>query len=291
MPPRKSTKRKHDIVEAEGSVNEQILTVLRSIDARLGRIERQGQQLGGRQPLSRLRDASSTTTSIVTGSWKFKTNTKYSFVKVDEEGLVLIGYHFNNPLGSHPARHHNQSLTSFDSMAPKWVNDSNSSGTRNVLAQLVFNDKAELNHKSGIYTLTIKYNVLSRSSNQDAAIIIGEMEFHSSGYALAEGADWDRLLNNYRPTQLPYSRGARGVATWQIRKISEQWVDGDELKFKIDTNENTIVFQKGNTPAKTFWNVLAFTNNVKYPEYLRAFAYCGATDGTKEIDVKLTITP
>ena len=74
MPPRKSTKRKHDNDEAEGSVNEQILTVLRSIDARLGRIERQGQQLGGRQPQSsRLRDASSsTTTPIVPGSWKFK---------------------------------------------------------------------------------------------------------------------------------------------------------------------------------------------------------------------------
>ena len=74
MPPNNSTKRKHDIVEAEGSVNEQILTVLRSIDARLGRIERQGQQLGGRQPQSsRLRDASSSThTSINPGSWKFK---------------------------------------------------------------------------------------------------------------------------------------------------------------------------------------------------------------------------
>ena len=237
MPPRKSTKRKHGIDEAEGSVNEQILTVLRSIDARLGRIERQGQQLGGsRQPQLRLRDASSSTTSsTILGSWKFKTNSKYSFVKVDEEGLVLIGYHFNNNNGSHPARHLNQSLTSFDGMAPKWVNDSNW-GTRNVLAQLVFNDKAELNHKSGIYTLTIKYNKSSGNSNQDAAIIIGEMEFHSSGLAIAEGADWDRLLNNQRQTQLPYSRGARGVATWQSRKISEPWEDGDELKFKIDTN-------------------------------------------------------
>jgi len=26
-----------------------------------------------------------------------------------------------------------------------------------------------------------------------------------------------------------------------------KWEDGDELKFKIDTNENTIVFQKGDT--------------------------------------------
>ena len=117
------------------------------------------------------------------------------------------------------------------------------------------------------------------------------MEFHSSGYAIAEGVDWDRLLNNQRQTQLPYSRGLRGVATWQSRKISEPWEGGEELKFKIDTNENTIVFQKGNTPAKTLWNVLAFTNNPKYPEYLRAFAYCGRRKGTGEVDVKLTIIP
>ena len=180
-------------------------------------------------------------------------------------------------------------------MTPIWLNDNSngSGGTRNLLAQLVFNDEAELNHKSGIYTLTIKYNVSSGNTTQDAAIIIGEMEFHSSGYAIAEGADWDRLLNNHRQTQLPYSRGARGVATWQSRKISEPWEDGDELKFKIDTNENTIVFQKSNTPAKTFWNVLAFTNNAKYPEYLRAFAYCGrkGTGGEVKVDVKLAIIP
>ena len=171
------------------------------------------------------------------------------------------------------------------------------SSTRNLLAQLVFNDKAELNHKSGIYSLTIKYNVSSGNTTQDAAIIIGEMEFHSSGCVIAEGADWDRLLNNQRQLQLPYSRGARGVATWQSRKISEPWEDNDELKFKIDTNENTIFFQKGNTPAKTFWNVLAFSNNPKYPEYLCVFAYCGGRheSGTKPgnevVDTKLTIIP
>ena len=334
MPPRKSTKRKLDIDEAEGNVNEQILAVLRSIDARLGRIERQGQHLGGRQPKSsRLQGASSSTTPIVPGSWKFeyssssesalKTMTRRiyqngdwinstptsAFGKVSKEGLVLIGEEYVGPSSSaglytrgfiHPAGGRGQSWTdglysgiSESDMTPRWVNDLSESnfGTRNLLAQLVFNDKSELNHKSGIYSLTIKYNASSGNYAQDAAIIIGEMEFHSEGHTIAEGADWDRLLNNQRQTQLPYSRGARGVATWQSRKISEQWVDGDELKFKIDTNENTIVFQKGNTPEKTFWNVLAFTNNVKYPEYLRAYAYCGAVKGTKEVDVKLTIIP
>jgi len=336
MPPRKSTKRKHDIDEAEGSVNEQILAVLRSIDARLGRIERQG-QLGSRQPQSnRLRDASSSTIPIVPGSWKFKYSSSLesslksihdqrhgnsrrarapppvptsAFGKVSEEGLVLIGEEYVGPSSSaglftrgfiHPAGGRGQSWTdglysgiSDSDMTPRWVNDLSESnfGTRNLLARLVFNDKKELDHKSGIYTLTIKYNVSLGNNDQDAAIIIGEMEFHSEGHAIAEGADWDRLLNNQRQTQLPYSRGARGVATWQSRKISEQWVDGDELKFKIDTNENTIVFRKGNKPAKTFWNVLAFTNNPKYPEYLHAFAYCGGPKGTKEIDVKLTIIP
>ncbi|KAL7541644.1 hypothetical protein ACHAXR_011089 [Thalassiosira sp. AJA248-18] len=119
------------------------------------------------------------------------------------------------------------------------------------------------------------------------------MEFNSKGYALAEGADWDRLLNNQRQTQLPYSHNARGQRMWMKRKICEPWLDGDEIKIRVDTNENTVVFKKGSTPAKTFWNALAFTNNPKYPESLRVFAYCGGESAqtNETIDVKLTIVP
>jgi hypothetical protein len=104
--------------------------------------------------------------------------------------------------------------------------------------------------------LVLQYNEFENNLCQDAGIIVGEMEFNSTGYALAEGADWDKLLNNQRQTQLPYSRGARGVSTWSVRKISEPWNDGDLIKIKIDTNESTLVFQNGDTPVKTFWNVL-----------------------------------
>ena len=193
---------------------------------------------------------------------------------------------------THPSGHYGNfdNFVDTGSMIPPWTGN-----TRHLPTQIVFNEKAELMHKSDIYSLALNYNMSSSvAQNQDAAIIIGEIEFHSKGYVLAEGADWDRLLNGQKQTQLPYSRGARGVSTWSPRKISEPWENGVELKFKIDTNENTIVFQKGDSPAKTFWNILAFTNNPKYPEYLRAFAYCGAPwvrNNEQSIDVKLTIIP
>ena len=216
-----------------------------------------------------------------------------AFGKIDKEGLVLTGESYLCVQDTyHPARKQSGYGQPVENVA-LWANES-WSDSRNLLTQLVFNGKAELMHKSGIYSLVIKYNGSPGIHNQDAAIIVGEMEFHSKGYVMAEGADWDRLLNNQRQTQLPYSHGARGVSTWMSRKISEPWEDGTELRFKIDTNENTIVFQKGNAPAKTFWNALAFTNNPKYPEFLRAFAYCGAWEEAyvnNPIDVKLTIKP
>jgi len=171
---------------------------------------------------------------------------------------------------------------------------------RLLIPQIRFNDKENIMHKSGIYSLTIKYNnsknstgcLAKEGSRQEAGIIIGEISFDSDGYATAEGADWDRLLNGQRQTQLPYAHGARGQPTWLSRKISEPWNDGVELKFRIDTNENTIVFQKGDTPKKVFWNVLSFTNNRTYPEFLKVFAYCGGNgvDTTADNKVSLTIT-
>jgi hypothetical protein len=104
--------------------------------------------------------------------------------------------------------------------------------------------------------LQLQYDEFEKNPCQDAGIVVGELEFNSTGYARAEGADWDKLLNNQRQTQLSYSHGQRGVPMWSVRKISEPWNDGDLIKIKIDTNESTLVYQKGDTPAKTFWNVL-----------------------------------
>jgi len=63
-------------------------------------------------------------------------------------------------------------------------------------------------------------------------------------------------------------------------------MDGVVLKFHIDTNKNTIIYQKGNTPEKVLSNVIAFTNNRMYPEYLKLFAYCR---GVGADPVKLSI--
>lgn len=76
---------------------------------------------------------------------------------------------------------------------------------------------------------------------------------------------------------------------WLRRKVSEPWKDGDEIKIRVDPNENTIVFnvKKGNMPEKVFWNVLAFSNNSKNPDFIRLYAYCGGYG--RGYDGKLTI--
>ena len=47
-------------------------------------------------------------------------------------------------------------------------------------------------------------------------------------------------------TQLPYQRVARGGELRSYRKILKSWEDGDELRFRIDTDEDTVVFEKYN---------------------------------------------
>ena len=136
---------------------------------------------------------------------------------------------------------------------------------------LTFNDSSKIMLKSDAYNLKVRYNK-GKATEEVTGISIGEVEFQSDGTAGAVGADWDRLLSNQRQTQLPYAHGARGEPTWLRGKLSEPWEDGDELSFIIDTNENTITFQRNNLPKKALRNVLAFTNNRLYPEYLRVFA-------------------
>lgn len=296
------------------SVNQQILealqaqnnllqtqnTLLQSIDRRLGRIERQDQGNSRMQGRGR---AQLPIQSVQEGTWKFaespetvrqrelyqkevKTLSNWSdnrslesygsFGKVDSEGLVLLNE-------SYPLRGYFSMSSNFhqcqDISPPPW---SGNNTVRRLLPHLLFNNKGELNLKSGVYLLTIKFSSCKKNDpSNEAGIIIGEMEFNNRGYAMAQGADWERLLNNQRQTQLPYANGARGVATWIRRKICEPWEDDDVLKFTIDTNENTVVFQRGNTPKRVFWNVLAFTNNRVYPEFLHVHAYCGGRAGQK----------
>jgi hypothetical protein len=303
-----SNKRQHhgrEEDEDDMPVNQQILEalktqngLLKSIDARLGRFERQERG-------SNLRQQRVPQEKAVSGSWKFLENPRAgdygasrssgSFGRTDGEGLMLTGDSFGTYI--HPSAIYDcpYSGYSHENDIPNW-SSGGSSGGRHLLPQLLFNDKAKLPQRSGVYSLSIMY---SNSRNQpsgepiqqEAGIVVGEMEFSNGGFVMAKGADWDRLLNGQRQTQLPYAHGARGVPCWRRRKISEPWEDGEELKFRVDTNENTIVFKKGDTPEKIFWNVLAFTNNQDYPDFLCVYAYCGGFRQLDQLDVKLTIIP
>ena len=135
------------------NINEQILDVLRSIDARLGRIERQGLQLGGGrhgQAVTRRRDASSnsfTQTTTVNGSWKLMKSNSFdstmkglstyirarlgrssqvptsAFGKIDEEGLVLTGEPYLCVHSTdHPARKQSGYGQAVENVA-LWAND------------------------------------------------------------------------------------------------------------------------------------------------------------------------
>ena len=222
------------------SVSQQIIEalqtqnrILRSMDSRLERLERQDHHGNGlrqhRPTIAR---------EIVQGSWKFlepqqvsnlkkEANKKQrytsvpsyarSYGKADGDGLILEG----NCWATSQARPGNI-RDEFDPQ-PAWSNEE----IRFELPQLVFNNMVEIQNGSGVYQLKIKYNA-TREKQVDAGIIVGEIEFSNQGFVNAEGADWDRLLNKQKQTQLPYSNGAsdenylnRG---WMVWSLSFVWM-------------------------------------------------------------------
>jgi hypothetical protein len=192
--------------DSDTRLNQQLLRLLstqndllRSIDARLQRMENQGQRLGGR--LSRIQETR-TTRMIVPGSWKFKKSDSFDaafkelfpgspllkscYGIIDDDELILSGETYaQNSSYVHPSlsKVHNCSwAVSYESQAnliPNWSQDCNI--TRNVLARLVFNEEPKLRYKSGIYELILQYNDFEKIPCQDAGIIVGELEFHSTG--------------------------------------------------------------------------------------------------------------
>jgi len=139
-------------------------------------------------------------------SWKFvkspdavqwREDHNGSFGWVDNEGMCLLSEAFPANIDLYGA--------SADEIFPSW---SGGNKMRLLLPQMVLNNKAELNLQSGAYLLMLKYrgskgSETSDSFSEKARIIIGEMEFSSSGHVTAQSADWDRLLNNQRQMQLP----------------------------------------------------------------------------------------
>lgn len=166
---------------------------------------------------------------------------------------------------------------------PLWSFDGPTGIVRKRLTRIIFKDEkfdkqetngGEVALRSGVYELKIRY-VESGDLNVQSGLIIGEIEFDNLGYVLAEGVDWDRLLAGGKQYVLPYGNKARGKVLWHRRRICEAWRDGDVLTFRIDTDFGTVSFQRGDSKPLALINVLAFSNNRKYPDYLRLFAYCG----------------
>merc|ERR1711935_84944 len=125
---------------------------------------------------------------------------------------------------------------------------------------------------SGMYYLTIRYvcdkelysSSDTKSTTNEAAIVIGEIAFDHTGSVLAPGAKWAKLLKGQKQKE-PMS-AANAKPKWYSAKVTDPWQDGDVVRFKVDTNTNTVVYTltaAGATTAKAGWrfeNVLTFTN-------------------------------
>ena len=171
---------------------------------------------------------------------------------------------------------------------------------RDCLTKLQFNNEP-LKQGSGIYELKMKFNNDPQADDQEAnfqeaGVIIGGVGFYNNGIVVAEGDDWERLLSNQHQPQLPCSQGAGSVPMWHAQQLSEPWADGDLLMFQIDTNENTIIFQRANNNQTNLVSVSQFTNNQTNLHSVSLSAFCGGyTDGvikvsaTPKITMRLTI--
>lgn len=173
--------------------------------------------------------------------------------------------------------------------APKWSVQSKKS-VRSCLPRLAIGGKTKIELNTGKYYLTIQYQNPSETP-VEAAIVIGEIAFDNRGYVLAPGAKWKKILKGETQTE---PRMASSKPKWYASPVSEGWKNGDILRFKIDTDTNTVVYtlsSPGADEAKAGWkfeNVLTFTSLPTYPNDLRAFAYCGGK-GKNLSAAKLTL--
>ena len=252
---------------------------LGSIDTRLGCIERQASSIDSSSQ-RQWRQYLSAEDPVVAGSWKFvesqgenreqknaqsslsakdlikmrmrkkaeRSMQTGSFGVPDSEGLVLKGLEFPERT-IHPNVDWNLNSTSvfFFFLPPTW---SDTHGyVRNHLPQIMFNDKAELCEKSGIYSMTIKYNKQNPTpgSNLDAAIIIGETEFHNLGFAVAEGADWDRLLLYSLIPTMPEA----SLPGFTVKSLSQGRMEMNSISGSIQT-KTRLSFSEGRLHQRPF---------------------------------------
>jgi len=175
--------------------------------------------------------------------------------------------------------------------APKWATKGKGS-VRTYLPMLSIDGKTKIDLRTGIYYLTVKYETTKSSEPVEAGIIIGELSFDNNGSVLAPGAKLKQLLTGERQKE---SRVAKGKQKWYSTVVSEPWRNGDIVRFKIDTNTNSITYTLSSGASKKikagwrFENVLSFTSVPTYRNNIRVFAYCGMCSSSTLPSAKLTI--
>jgi len=220
----------------------------------------------------------------ITNAQKLKNgDALFGKVSGDEQ---LIGDSF----GNHWVRM--RSLTNYGKLqAPLWSTSAKKS-VRSLLPKLAIGGKTTIALESGVYYLTVNYEEEKSAGAVEAAIIIGEISFDNTGSVIAPGAKLLKLLNGEKQKK---NQTASSKNKWYTARVSEGWKNGDCLRFKIDTNTNTVVYTLwayGATEAKAGWrfeNVLAFTSLPIYKKDIQAFAYCGGKGRIAASAVKLTI--
>jgi len=153
-------------------------------------------------------------------------------------------------------------------IAPKWSKEGAPS-VRSLIPTIELGGKAAIQVNTGTYYLTVQYNNEEDMWGVESAIVIGEVSFDNRGHVLARGTDFEKLAKNKPGVNEKPDK-------WYSMKVSSSpWNDGDKLRFKIDTNANTISYHNATTGSKkVLKNVLSYTNKGNKP--IKVFAYCGA---------------
>jgi len=153
-------------------------------------------------------------------------------------------------------------------IAPKW-SKKGAPSVRSLIPTIELGGKAGIPVNTGTYYFTVQYNNEEDMWGVESAIVIGEVSFDNRGHVLACGTDFEKLAKqkpgvNDKPEK------------WYSMKVSTSpWNDGDKLRFKIDTNDNTISYHNVTSGSKkVLKNVLSYTNKGNKP--ITVFAYCGA---------------
>ena len=181
-------KRILQVLESQTTILKTQNDILKSIDASLK--EKGGRRESPSSKRSRLMHTHKSEEEILYGPWSItpqqRENVGSLYGRCDENKLIgdtRFNYDKYNPVMKFGL-----------GQSTEWKSNGFS---RLLIPQIRFNDKENIMHKSGIYSLTITYNnsnndtscSAKRGSKQEAGIIIGEISFDSSGYVTAEGAD------------------------------------------------------------------------------------------------------